>query len=41
MLSELNNQYIIRYYGSFTEAENLCIVMEYAEEGSLEDMITV
>ena len=41
IMSELNNQYIIRYYGSFVESENFYIVMEYANEGSLADMITV
>ena len=41
MLSELNNEYIIRSYGSFAESGNFYIVMEYASEGSLADMIAV
>ena len=41
MLSELNNEHIIKYYGSFVESGNFYIVMEYAGEGSLADLITV
>ena len=41
MLSELRNEHIIGYYGSFVESGNFCIVMEYAGEGSLADLITV
>ena len=39
MLSELNNEYIIRYYGSFVESEHFYIMMEYAKGGSLAEMI--
>ena len=41
MLSEFNYEHIIRYYGSFIESGNFYIVMEYATEGSLADMIAV
>ena len=41
MLSELNNEHIIRYYGSFVESDTFIIVMEYAAAGSLEDLIIV
>ena len=41
MLSELKNQHVIRYYGSFVESGVFFIIMEYAKEGSLEDMISV
>ena len=41
MLSELNNEHIIKYYGSFVESESFYIVMEYAGEGSLADLIYV
>ena len=41
MLSELNNEHIIKYYGSFIESGQVYILMEYAAEGSLADMIAV
>ena len=41
MLSELNHEHIIKYYGSFIESGNFYIIMEYAAEGSLADMIDV
>ena len=41
MLSELNSAHVIKYYGSFAESWNFYIVMEYAAEGSLADMIAV
>ena len=41
MLSELNNEHIIKYYGSFVESGSFYIVMEYAEEGSLAEMTAV
>ena len=41
ILSALNNQYVIKYYGSFVESGRFFIVMEYAKEGSLEDLIQV
>ena len=41
MLSELNHEHIIKYYGSFIESDFFCIVMEFAAEGSLADMIAV
>ena len=41
MLSELNNEHIIKCYGSFVESGHFFIVMEYAGEGSLADMIAV
>ena len=41
MLSELNSQYIIKYHGSFVESGYFYILMEYAAEGSLADLINV
>ena len=41
MLSSLKNNHIIEYYGSFVEHDVLCIVMEYAQHGSLQDVISV
>ena len=41
MLSELKDEHIIKYYGSFAESGKFYIVMEYATEGSLADMIAV
>ena len=41
MLSELNNNHIIRSYGSFIESGTFYIVMEYSAEGSLAEMIIV
>ena len=41
MLSELNYKHIIRYYGSFVESGKFYIVMEYAAEGNLAEMIAV
>ena len=41
ILSELSNEHVIKYYASFAESGNFYIVMEYAEKGSLADLITV
>ena len=41
MLSEFNYNHIISLYGSFHESEKFYIVMEYAAEGSLAEMIAV
>ena len=41
ILSELKSQYVIKYYGSFIEDGQLCIVMEYASAGCLSDLIKV
>ena len=41
MLSELNDEHIIKYYGSFVESGYFYIITEYAGEGSLADLITV
>ena len=41
ILSDLNSEYIIKYYGSFVESGNFYIIMEYAAEGSLADMLAV
>ena len=41
ILSEFNDEHIIKYYGSFVESDNCYIVMEYAKEGSLDKMIAV
>eukprot|EP00755_Sulcionema_specki_P008687 Sspe_Gene.41635::Locus_20151_Transcript_1_1_Confidence_1.000_Length_1070::g.41635::m.41635/K08857/NEK1_4_5; NIMA (never in mitosis gene a)-related kinase 1/4/5 len=39
LLSQLNCPFIIRYHESFLEQSALCLVMEYAEKGSLHDLI--
>ena len=41
LLSELHDDHVIKYYGSFVESDFLYIVMEYASQGSLNDLITV
>ena len=41
LLSELKDDHIIKYIGSFVESESFYIVMEYAKEGSLKDLIQV
>ena len=41
MLSSLHSEHIIKYYGSFVGSRNFFIVMEYASEGSLADLIEV
>ena len=41
MLSSLHSEHIIKYYGSFVESGDFFIVMEYAREGSLADLIEV
>ena len=41
VLSELNDPHVIHYYGSFAESNVLFIMMEYAQEGSLKDLINV
>ncbi|KAL4508571.1 hypothetical protein ABPG72_003875 [Tetrahymena utriculariae] len=39
LLNQLNSPYIVRYYDSFLENNQLCIVMEYCEQGDLENFI--
>ncbi|KAL4460052.1 hypothetical protein ABPG73_001730 [Tetrahymena malaccensis] len=39
LLNKLNSPYIVRYYDSFLENNQLCIVMEYCEQGDLENFI--
>ena len=40
-LSQLEDDHIIKYYGSFVEDDQFCIAMEYAAGGSLYEAITV
>ena len=40
-LSQLEDEHIIKYYGSFVSNDQFCIVMEYAPGGSLNDVINV
>ena len=40
-LSDITDKHIIRYYGSFVENGHFYIIMEYAGEGSLAEMIAV
>jgi len=35
ILSQINSPYIVKYYDSFTEKNNINIVMEYCENGDL------
>ena len=40
IMRDLKHQFIIRYYESFIDADNnLCIVMEFAENGELEQYL--
>ena len=41
ILSSLKDNHVIKYYGSFVESGNFFILMEYALEGSLSDLIEV
>ena len=41
ILSSLKDDHVIKYYGSFVDLENYYIVMEYAREGSLAELIDV
>ena len=41
ILSHLKYPNIIEYYGSFVDGDSFCIVMEYAPNGSLRDLIVV
>ena len=35
ILSKLNSPYIVKYYDSFTDKNNINIIMEYCENGDL------
>ena len=35
ILSKLDNQYIVKYYDSFLEKNQMNIIMEYCENGDL------
>lgn len=35
LLSVLNNEYVVKYYESFCQKNQLCIIMEYCENGDL------
>ncbi|KAA6402885.1 MAG: putative MAP kinase kinase family domain protein [Streblomastix strix] len=39
ILAQLDSDYIVRYYDSFLDGANLYIVMEFAEEGTLSDLL--
>ena len=39
VLSRMHNPYIVRFYDSFLHDDNLYIVMEYAQGGSLQSLI--
>jgi NIMA (never in mitosis gene a)-related kinase len=39
LLNKLNSSYIVRYYDSFLEGTYLNIVMEYCDQGDLENFI--
>lgn len=41
ILAQLDSDYIVRYYDSFLDGANLYIVMEFAEEGTLSDLLNV
>ena len=41
-MRKLKHQYIIRYFESFIDSQkNVCIVMEYAEGGDLEQYLEI
>ena len=39
ILSNISNQYIIKYYNSFIKDEKLCIIMEYCDNSDLREFI--
>jgi serine/threonine protein kinase len=39
ILKSINSKYVVKYYDSFEEENNLNIVMEYCESGDLNDFI--
>ena len=41
IFSELSNRFVVKYYESFSDARNLYIMMEYAKDGCLDQMIKV
>lgn len=41
-MSHLSHQYVIRYYESFEDNnQNVCIIMEYAENGEFEKYLNM
>ncbi|MDP1615096.1 MAG: protein kinase, partial [Methylococcales bacterium] len=40
VLSRLHSDYITRFYGACLEKDRLCLLMEYMEKGSLEDLLS-
>ena len=40
ILSSINSDFVVKYYDSFEENNNINIVMEYCDEGDLNDFIT-
>jgi len=40
ILAEMDSPYIVAYYDSFIENENLCIIMEYCENGDLAQLLS-
>lgn len=40
-LSKCNSDYVIRYYGSYKKDDAIWIVMEYADVGSLQDLVQI
>jgi NIMA (never in mitosis gene a)-related kinase len=38
-LSKVSSPYVIKYYESFIEKGYLCIVMEYADKGTLDELM--
>ena len=39
ILSSINSEFVVKYYDSFEENDNINIVMEYCDEGDLNDFI--
>ena len=39
ILKKVEHQYIIKYYGNFWEEGKICIILEYADQGTFEKMV--
>ena len=39
VLKKVNHSYIIKYYGHFWDEQKICIVLEYADRGTMENTV--